>query len=771
MTQHEHPTRGRFARLLALVFCSGAAGLAYEISWSRQLGLSLGHTARAAAVVLGAYFIGMALGYAWASGASARWRRPLIGYALAEAVVGAWALVVPVLVGAWDIPLGSSPWQTDVVRAVYGLLVLLPGTTALGASLPFVARAVAGVSPERAGPRIARIYAMNIAGAGVGVAIATYGLLVTLGVAATGIAAGAVSLLVAAVAWRWRGAFVATSPSFVPSRSAAPVPARWVIAAAVSGFGTLAAQVLYMRLFSLVFHNSTYTFASILLVVLGALAAASALTAACIGRVDLERLLRVACWLAAVSLPASALLLLEVRGVDYFSAGSSFIGYVWGSVGLVASVTALPMLAMGMVLPAVWELAGAPRDPGRIVGRLTMVNTLAAAAGAIGASFVLLPLLDLWWSLAFVAVAYLGLASMLARRRWSLAWVGVAAVVVGITTVRLAAFEGVRSGDTLVQRYSGPYGWIDVTKDEDGSSLYLRQNVHYGLGSINSSAMELRQGHLPLLLVDDPREVAFIGLATGTTASAALDHPSVERVTVVELVDEVVMAAEHFAEANAGILDDPRAEVIVGDGRHVLPRLDRRFDVIVSDLFVPWESKTGYLYTVEHFEAMKGSLREGGVFGLWLAGWQVGPGEFELIADSMNAVFDHVSVWVASRWKRRPLFLLVGTSHSHQLSRRRIDERLEHRRPPMVSRDYALRRADDVVELYLGDWPLRPGAPLNTDEHPRVEFFTPRTHRTPKARLKNETYEAYYEHRLATLPRAAFEFDPPAGAHERRRLR
>jgi|GEM_PF-3089741 len=46
-----------------IFFLSGAAGLIYEISWSRQIGLLFGHTAQAASIVLSSYFSGMAIGY------------------------------------------------------------------------------------------------------------------------------------------------------------------------------------------------------------------------------------------------------------------------------------------------------------------------------------------------------------------------------------------------------------------------------------------------------------------------------------------------------------------------------------------------------------------------------------------------------------------------------------------------------------------------------------------------------------------------------------
>ncbi len=65
----------------------------------------------------------------------------------------------------------------------------------------------------------------------------------------------------------------------------------------------------------------------------------------------------------------------------------------------------------------------------------------------------------------------------------------------------------------------------------------------------------------------------------------------------------MVEAASLLKEDNQGILQDPRAKVIVDDARHALDRMNDQFDVIVSDLFVPWESETGYLYTVETFQA------------------------------------------------------------------------------------------------------------------------------------------------------------------------
>lgn len=750
-----------------LVFGSGAAGLAYEVSWTRQLGLVFGQTARAAAVVLAAYFLGMALGYALAGRLSGRSRRPLQGFAAAELVAGAWALAMPACLAVMPSSIPAGP-----VRFVVVLLILLPGTTALGASLPFVAQAVAsGLGGTQ---RIARVYAANLGGAVVGVVVSSLWLLAPLGVVATSWAAASLSITVGLLAWLMRGRFVQIGDESSASDHAPPERTwTWVTAAAISGLGTLAAQVLYVRLFALVFHNSTYTFAAILLVVLFALAVASLAGSLLACRGDSRVLVVGAALVVAVTLPLSVRLLVELQELRYFTAGTTFLSYITGATLLVASVVLVPMLAMGIILPLSWNLAGADAKPGRVVGRLTTANTLAAAGGALLASFVLLPAVGLWWSFAVIASAYLLLAVLvsigLERRRgiYGVAIVLSAALVWGLSQAS-ARVEGVRRGETLVERFAGAYGWIDVTREEDRDNLHIRQNIHYELGSQASGVMELRQGHFPLLLHGEPRRVAFIGLATGITASAALDYPEIETITVMELVPEVVDAARYFSEENAGLLDDPRVRLFVDDGRRVLGSAQDRYEVIVSDLFVPWESKTGYLYTVEHFEAVRARLTEGGVFCLWLAGWQLGPREFEIIAQSMDAVFEHVAVWQLSRHSRRPLFALVGVDREHRLSRAELEARMKQRRPPPVGRDYVLRHADDVVAWYVGDWTPLPRTPLNTDEHPIIEFSAPKSHKSRGVRLKSGSLHRFYEERLSGLSRGSFIFEPPASPRERR---
>src|SRR5690606_11340873 len=85
----------------------------------------------------------------------------------------------------------------------------------------------------------------------------------------------AIALACGIAAWLLPAPAPAAAPD-APANAAARLrlPLRWYVLAGLSGFCMLAVQVLYNRMFSLVFHNSTYSFGAIIAVFLAALALA-----------------------------------------------------------------------------------------------------------------------------------------------------------------------------------------------------------------------------------------------------------------------------------------------------------------------------------------------------------------------------------------------------------------------------------------------------------------------------------------------------------------
>ena len=766
--------------LYAIVFLSGFAALVYEISWTRQIGVLFGHTAQVAALVLASYFFGMAGGY-WLGGLWSQRLRPLSGYALCELIVAGWACVVPLLLSLaeWS---WLRPWlqaESGVgqlfARGVYIILALGPATCALGATLPFLAKHLG-----RDGQTCSRItvaYACNTLGALLGVIGTASVLLVAVGVQWSSYLAAGISAACACAAWRMTGSSGAWSRESQASNAAVlpilvlqtPVSRLPHLYAVLSGFGTLALEVLYTRLFSLVLHNSTHTFAMVIAVFLFGLAIGSLLSAWLVQRFNATVVIYAAAVIGGLLISTSVMLFMWWTRLEYFPLGTSFSGYIGRVAGLAAFVMLLPATALGIMLPATWHMRSRIQpETGRGVGDLTMVNTLAAAAGSLCASFIFLPLVGLWMSFGVVAAlfAILPLQRAASTRSWGWLILGASLCMSTFplwpemiwpshTGPLIEAWMTPLPHEQLLRRWETDYGWIDVTQDDRDGVLRIRQNLHYSYGSTGEdTSREQRQSHLPLLLHAHPCEVLCLGLGTGLTAAGTLHHPEVERTTVLELIPEVVEAARMLSAGNGSVVDHPNVDVQVDDARHFLATTDRQFDVIVADLFVPWESSTGYLYTVEHYQAARSRLRPQGILCQWLALYQVSPREFELIADSMASVFPHVTVWWGNLSPRRGMVAFVASDTPLRIDNSVIEPRLAFLKHSRQFQDPLVSTSQGLFEMWIGDWPRRPNALLNSNEHPLVEFWTPVSHGDRRL-LQRERLRTFYDDTLGQLPRSS----------------
>ncbi len=89
--------------ILAVAFLlSGAAGLIHEVVWARLMGHLFGATSLAISTVPAAYMGGLALGSYWIGRRTARLKSRPRAYALMEIGIGAFALVIPLLLATFQ---------------------------------------------------------------------------------------------------------------------------------------------------------------------------------------------------------------------------------------------------------------------------------------------------------------------------------------------------------------------------------------------------------------------------------------------------------------------------------------------------------------------------------------------------------------------------------------------------------------------------------------------------------------------------------------------
>ena len=689
--------RAELASFLAAYTCSGIAGLIYEVSWTRLLTLHIGHTTAAASAVVAAFMGGLALGAAIAGRFASRLtlRQCLYAYAVLEASVAAIALILPFELRAttpllaWAYRDGAGGWLFPAVRLAAAFLLILAPAVALGATFPLAVRWFTSRSeapPARSG---GILYALNTGGAAAGAMLSGFVLIpaagvsgsILLGVAVSAIAAGAVLV-------------IASREDNVPldralpdprrsrktakrSEPAAPVSPTWLAAATLglSGFASLLFEIVWTRVLAMTIGPTTYAFAATIAALILGLAIGSAF-----GAWIASRARDAAGWLAVALAAAAA----GVTGASYLAGGplprviaerfaadpEQYSQLTSGGVMLAAALVIPAALCLGAAFPiALATLRTAADAAPRRFGIVYAINTIGSVAGSLTAGFVAIPWLGLQHTTTLVA-AILVAASLLATARGRLTdrarAVSLTAAVVAIVFMLVnPAWDRqlLASGAYMYAPYV-PRDLDLVTQLKAGSLVYYREGaaatvaVKRLTGTLsltidgktdasNRSDMLTQRviAHLPLLLHPNPATVFIIGLGSGVTLGSALQHP-VERVDVAEISPEVVEASRQFTTENHDALANPRARVIVADGRTHLELARQKYDVIVSEPSNPWIAGVAALFTREFFEAARARLAPGGVICQWANIYNISDRDLRAIAATFIASFPHGTVWL-----------------------------------------------------------------------------------------------------------------------------
>lgn len=759
--------------LYGLFFLSGTAGLVYEILWMRYFQLLFGNTAKAAATVLTVFFLGMAAGSALGGRWADRSKNSLRAYGWTEVGIALAAAPVPFLPSLYERLLPASfffdaSFLLDLIRFLLASAMTLPAGVLLGATFPLMGAAVVRGQQE-VGRDTSLLYSLNTLGAVCGVVLTGFLLPAAIGLSLTYFLAVAVNLFLglSVLAGLGRGE-IATERTPPPARGGRTGPTVTASDAVLlglafgSGMALIALEVLWTRMFALIFQNSVYSFSAIVLTVLIGLSL-GALLAGRIGprAASPMALLGATLSLAALGTLLSPFLFLKATGMTYFAYGVGWPSYLYQVILLIAGMILLPSILAGMTLPLLWQLFHRrDHSVGSRLGTVNFWNLLGAIVGAAGAGFLIIPKVGLWAGVVLIATLLLALSQIAFgasawRRSWNLIVVSLFLLTaLFVSNPSRFPIQHLNEGERLLYLNEGEDAVVSVVED-GGGVRWLKSNNTYRLGATVEVKSEKRLGHLPLLLHPDPKQAAFIGVGTGISMSAGLDH-SPDALVGVEILPGVLDTLPYFSEQNRDLLKDPRVKVTVGDGRVYLRTTDQRFDVIVSDLFVPWHAGTGSLYTREHFQAVRERLNSGGLYCQWLPLYQMSERELGSIAATFAAVFPHVSIWRGDFSTTAPILGLVGSLEPLVLDERNLAGQLSRLAERIKPEDAILRTVSDVTLLYAGDlssirsWLQR--FPLNTENHPVIEYMAP-VSQSRKQMVSGPTLTAFLR-RIQELPAA-----------------
>lgn len=764
--------------MLALFFVSGACGLVYEVVWMRMLTLVFGATAFATSTILASFFTGLALGSFYFGRVADRSRNPLRLYALLEMGIGVFAFLMPILFAGLTLlyvwvsrRFGIGYYPLNLVRFVLSFLVLLVPATLMGGTLPVMVKFFAR-RRDLLARNIGHLYSVNTFGAVVGAVSAGFFLILWLGVKETAYAAGVVNLaLGAAVLALARGVERAGEVGLdvaahdlateveggesadlaggvtasVPAPVASPGLARLVLwAIAVSGFCALALEVLWTRALVFFLDNSTHAFTTILAAFLVGIGIGSVIVARFIDR--REKLIS---WLGGLEMGIGLSAVLAIPVLAHLTpvfqtmahaAPDALLPWKWVGLRFLKSLAVMlvPTVLMGMTFPLAARIYTRSLERvGMALGQVYSVNTVGGVFGSVGAGFLLIPLIGVQNAIALVAAinlmvgVVLVLADPLLQRRTRLTAVAVPGVVFVCTGALLlprgfgtltSYYEGIEQRQVLSYE-EGVGATVKVYEDIRGDRTVSISGFPVAGTAPGAQEAQKALAHLPLLVsrVAEPR-VNIVGFGAGGTSWGVLQY-DVQRVDCIELVPAVIRAAKWFPAVNHGVLERPRYNLILGDGRNYALITDRTYDVISVDATSPKMAGNGSLYALDFYRLLNRHLSDDGVVAQWLPVHLVSDFELRMVARTFMEAFPHTTLWFTPQ---RRHIILLGTKKPLRIDFRALSEKLGNQRVRDELAQFSVRDAYDLVSWFLmGEDALAKyvkGVPVNTDDHPILEF-------------------------------------------------
>ena len=155
--------------------------------------------------------------------------------------------------------------------------------------------------------------------------------------------------------------------------------------------------------------------------------------------------------------------------------------------------------------------------------------------------------------------------------------------------------------------------------------------------------------HVPLLQHGAAEDVLIIGAGDGGVLRRVLQHQGVRRAVMVEIDEAVIrLSRQHLPAIGGTAWDDPRAQVIVGDGiAYVSQARSGSVDVIIVDSTDP-AGPGELLFTEAFYRDCARILRPGGILVNQCGVPFMQPAELRQTSALRARAFSHVSAYVAA---------------------------------------------------------------------------------------------------------------------------
>ncbi len=611
-------------RLYMLFFLSGFAALIYQVVWQRVLFKFFGVNIETVTVIVSIFLLGLGIGALIGGLLSKKYPKYLPHlFSACEAIIGIFGLFsLSLFELIYHSTLHSSPLLILII--IYAIL-LIP-TICMGATLPILVEYF-HKTIKKVGSTVSFLYFINTIGSALASFFTVKVLFIYTSMSFAVLFASICNLLVSAFGLK----FIFNNNPKLDTNEEDKKPLLNVnglfifmlFISFLTGYIAMSQEILWIRLVGYMTGGKAEVFGMLVGAVLVGIALGSLIASWLCKRLSDKKIIFALAWiiLSATILYFISIPIFGQLAVKIHSLKTSTVIYL---------VAGLISLLMGINFPVITHFAiKSGFGVGKQVSWIYFANILGSTLGPIITGFILLDILSFEKNTLFLTILSFALALTLyifSIEKFSIKkiyqpviFIGTIILLLNFNKLYHHLFEKIQYqewywGQPLKHIIQNRHGIISVIEEKEGDDVVIGGGLYDGRinYTLSHNRNMIDRAYAVLALKPDADTILEIGLSSGSWTNVLAFNKNLKLLDVVEINPGYIQLIKQYP-SHIGILNNPKVNIHIDDGRRWLSRTDKKFDFILMNTTYHWRSQINNLVSKEFLELCKQHLLPGGV--------------------------------------------------------------------------------------------------------------------------------------------------------------
>ena len=283
---------------------------------------------------------------------------------------------------------------------------------------------------------------------------------------------------------------------------------------------------------------------------------------------------------------------------------------------------------IGLEIPLLTRIMETYYDLRNNISNVLSLDYLGAFIATLAFPFLLLPVMGIFESSVFAGFLNLVVGvinfqwfknkiTVKRRKKLKFSFVLILLLLIGVFICSkdlMKYWENNIFDDRVIFSKQTKYQKLVMTKNKEDIRLFIDGNVQFS--SVDEHRYHELLVHVPLSLAKYKNNILVLGGGDGLAAREILKHKEVQKITVVDLDEEMTNLAKTnriVKELSQSSFENPKVKIINTDAFKFVENANEYFDVIIIDLPDPNNSSLARLYSREFYKLVRKKLAKNGL--------------------------------------------------------------------------------------------------------------------------------------------------------------